>query len=91
MDETLYSPVMVCGRFIQNQAVDEDNRFDLYKASRTIEYVATVLDQPARSVWISLFILHVLSFSWGFEMKYAPALLQRGADECAEIRFLVPK
>ena len=79
-------PLMECGRFIQNHAVDEENHLDMEKAASTVEYMATVLGESKRSVWIAFLVLHVLSFCWGFEMNYAPDVLERGANECAAIR-----
>ena len=84
------SPIMECGRFIQNHALDSNNRLDLEKAHSTVDHVATAINQPARQVWIALFILHVLSFCWGFEMNYAPEVLIRGADGCAAILASIP-
>ena len=79
-------PLMECGRFIQNHSVDDENNLDLEKAASTVDYMATVLDESKRRVWIAFLVLHVLSFCWGFEMNLAPDVLEQGADECAVIR-----
>ena len=84
------APVMECGRFIQNHAVDGHNRLDLQKAYGTVNYVASVLEQSQRKIWIAFFILHVLSFCWGYEMNYTSTKLKKGAGECAAILEAIP-
>ena len=83
------TPVLECGRFIQNHAANNKNELDMKKALSTIEYMAAVLGQPKRDIWIAFFVLHVLSFCWGFEMSYGPKILARGFAECAAIREMI--
>jgi streptomycin 6-kinase len=83
------APVMECGRFVQNHAVNNENELDMEKVVSIIDYMATVLGKPKRDIWIAFFVLHVLSFCWGFEMNYRSEILKRGSDECAVIRDVI--
>jgi streptomycin 6-kinase len=84
------APVLECGRFIQNHVIRNDNVLDLHKAEATIDYMASVLEQQPRLVSISFFVLHVLSFCWGFEMNYTAERLKTGAEQCAALLGIIP-
>lgn len=84
------APVLECGRFIENHVVGDDKLFDLRKVEATVDYVSEVLSEPKRVIWIAFLVLHTLSFSWGFEMNYPAAEIERGADECAAILAAIP-
>ena len=84
------APVLECGRFIQNHVVGENDRLDLQKAHAAIGFLAEVIEQPVRQVWIAFFILHILTFSWGYEMNYESRLLKKGEDECAATQESIP-
>ena len=84
-------PVLESGRFIQNHVIGDDGVLDLAKAEATMKYVANILDQPVRLVWIAFFVLHVLSFCWGFEMNYTIERLKQGEDQCVALVEIEPK
>jgi streptomycin 6-kinase len=84
-------PVLECGRFIQNHVIGDDGIIDIAKIKTTMEYFASALDQPIRSVWIAFFVLHVLSFCWGFEMNYTTERLKRGEDQCVTLLEIEPE
>ncbi len=84
------APVLECGRFIQNHSVDGDDNLCLEKAHATINYLSAALEQSKRTVWIAFYILHVLSFCWGYEMNYTREVLERGEKECAAILHSLP-
>ncbi len=83
-------PVLECGRFIQNHVFGDAGTLDPAKATSTMAYVAGVLDQPIRLVWIAFFVLHVLSFCWGFEMNYPIEQLKLGEGQCVALLELEP-
>jgi len=84
-------PILECGRFIQNHAIDETGVLDPSKARVTMEYVADVIGQPTRSVWIAFFVLNVLSFCWGFEMNYTTEKLKQGEEQCLALLEAEPE
>ncbi|MFN2230372.1 MAG: aminoglycoside phosphotransferase family protein [Anaerolineae bacterium] len=82
------SRLLECGRFIQNHVIDDDG-IDPEETFRTIAYIADAMGKPPRHVAAAFFILHLLSYCWGYEMNYEPEALGRGFRECAEVLRIV--
>ena len=83
------SRVFESGRFIQNHhtgpplASEGEDRLTDEDLLRTIGFIARSLKYPTRNVAAALFILHLLSTCWGYEMGYTQDRLDRCAAECS--------
>ena len=76
------NPVFECGRFIENHVVDDDG-VDHEEALKAIAHIAGCLGQSKRHVAAAFFILHLLSYCWGYEMNYPPEMIVQGVQESA--------
>jgi len=82
------SRLLECGRFIENHVIDDDG-IDREETFHTISYIADHMNKPPRHVAAAFFVLHLLSYCWGYEMNYEPEVLARGFRECAEVLRIV--
>mgnify|MGYP000682508179 CR=1 FL=1 len=78
------APFLESARFIQNHVeLDGDHAFAVL--DETVAYVAERLRETKRAIGGALFILHVLSTCWGYEMNYDSETLARLIDECERL------
>jgi streptomycin 6-kinase len=88
-------PLMECGRFIQNHhpgpplASEGEDRLDDHDLLRTMSIVARSVRRPVHDVAAALFVLHILSMCWGYEMGYTQDLLDQGVAECSHLLEMV--
>ena len=82
------NPVFESGRFIENHVIGDEG-VDRDEALKAIAYIADRLGQSARRVASAFFILHLLSYCWGYEMNYSPEMIEQGVMECVDIQRLV--
>ncbi len=83
------APFMESARFIQNQVIDQDDVFHWDMLDDTVAYFAARLDETKYNIASALFILHVLSTCWGYEMNYEEDRLARLIDECEDLLTFV--
>jgi len=78
------APFLESARFIQNHVeLDGDHAFAAL--DETVTYVAERLRETKRAIGSALFILHVLSTCWGYEMNYDSDCISRLIDECERL------
>ncbi len=76
------APFMESARFIQNHVIDEADELHWDMLDETVAYFAAQLDETKYHIASALFILHVLSTGWGYEMNYEAGRLAKLTDEC---------
>jgi streptomycin 6-kinase len=76
------------GRFIQNHVVPPTGAIDLDETSKVIQYVSSRLEQPWGRIARTLFLLHLLSMCWSYEMNESAEELGRQKGQCVELRRL---
>ena len=82
------NPVFETGRFIENHVINDEG-VDRDAALQAIAYIAQHLKQSERRVAAAFFILHLLSYCWGYEMDYPPEMILQGVQESAAVLRLV--
>lgn len=71
-----------CGRFLQNHVVPDDAEPDPEEVMRAITFVSDQLGESPHRIASALFVLHLLSVCWGFEMSYEPEKLRLQTRQC---------
>ncbi len=85
------APFLESARFIQNHVIDQDDVFHWDMLDDTVAYFAARLDATKYNIASALFILHVLSTCWGYEMNYEEDCLAKLTGECEDLLQYVKK
>ncbi len=75
------APVLETARFIQNHAIDDEG-ISWETLDETVAYLGVRLGQTRRTIAGAVFLLHVLSTCWGYEMNYDKEQINQQIDEC---------
>ena len=79
------SACLESARFIQNHVVQNPAaEIDTGELEKCISCFAAGMQVPPLVIAQSLFVLHVLSTCWGWEMHYTPATISRLIQECGQ-------
>lgn len=79
------APFLETARFIQNHAIDQDDVLHMDILDDAVTYFAVRLGETKYTIGSALFVLHVLSTCWGYEMNYDNDELARQIDGCARL------
>ena len=79
------TPFLESARFIENHAI-EHGRVDWQLLDQSVEYLAGRLKQTKHAISSAVYILHVLSTYWGYEMNYSELQISQQINEC-EVLF----
>ncbi len=79
------------GRFLQNHVIPEDGSIQPDETASAIAVVAEGLGQPWQRIAKTLFILHLLSLCWSYEMRDAPQSLKLGEQQCLDLFELIQR
>ena len=79
------------GRFLQNHVIPEQGSIRPDETARAIAVVAEGLGQPWHRIAKTLFILHLLSLCWNYEMKEEPWLLNIEKQQCLDLIELIQR
>jgi streptomycin 6-kinase len=78
------APFLESARFIQNHAI-EHGGIDWQLLDQSIRYFADWLGQSQKDIACALYILHVLSTCWGYELNYSDLQISQGINECEDL------
>jgi len=78
------TPFLESARFIENHAI-EHGSVDRQLLDQSVEYLACRLEQTKHAISSAVYILHVLSTCWGYEMNYSELQISQGISECEDL------
>jgi streptomycin 6-kinase len=79
------------GRFLQNHVLPEHGSIQPAEVASAIAVVAQSLGQPWQRIAKTLYILHLLSLCWSYEMKDDPQQLEIGKQQCLDLIDLIQR
>jgi streptomycin 6-kinase len=77
--------ILEAGRFVQNHALPDYSQTDFHELERTTEYVANHLVESYGQVQRAMFVLHVLSMCWDWEMNIEQNRITDAIRQCTNL------
>jgi streptomycin 6-kinase len=78
------APFLETARFIENHAID-DAGLSLETLDEAVAYLAERLGETKRIIGSAVYVLHVLSTCWGYEMNYDRERIAQQINECEDL------